>query len=106
MKNVNKTREQLLKELEQIKAKNAELEKNKELFQLIAESTSDNIAITTFDLKAKYIYVSPSAKSILGYDPKDMLGKSFFDFIHPADKKILLPLIKKYIKSIASQGSD
>ncbi len=103
MKNIDKTREQLLKEIEQLKAKNAELEKNKEIFQIIAESTSDNIAITTFDLKAKYIYVSPSVKHVLGYDPKDLLGKSFFDFIHPADKKVLLPLIKKYIKLIVEK---
>ncbi|MCK4678705.1 MAG: PAS domain S-box protein [Bacteroidales bacterium] len=97
MKNIEKTKEQLLKENSLLKAKIAELEKNKEFFQIIAENTSDNIGITTFDLKAKYIYVSPSVKSVLGYDPEDLLGKSFFDFIHPEDKKVLFPLLKKYV---------
>ena len=68
------------------------LRKSEEQFRLIAENTSDNIAITTFDLKATYLYLSPSLKSMVGYDAEDLLGKSFFDFIHPEDKKILLPL--------------
>ena len=97
MKNNNKTREQLLNELEKLKTKIAELEKSEEQFRLISENTSDNIGITTFDLKAKYIYVSPSIKSVLGYDPEDLLGKSFFDFIHSDDKKVLFPLLKKYV---------
>ena len=76
---------------------NEALRKSEEQLRLITENTSDNIAIVTFDLKATYIYVNPSVKSLLGYDPKDLLGNSFFDFIHPEDKKILLPLFKKYI---------
>ncbi len=111
MKHTNNTKEQLLTELEQLHLKITELEKSKteqkqeveklriseEQFRLIAENTSDNIGITTFDLKAKYIYVSPSIKSFLGYNSEDLLGKSFFDFIHPDDKKKLLPLLKKYV---------
>ncbi len=99
----NITKEELIKEITLLKAKHKELEKNKEIFQIIAENTSDNIAITTFDLKAKYLYVSPSVKNILGFDPEDLLGKSFFDFIHPKDKKVLIPLVKKYIKLIAKK---
>ena len=64
----------------------------------------DSIAITSFDLKAKYLYVSPSVKTLLGYDPNDLMGKSFFDFIHPNDKKVLLPLVKKYIKLIVTKA--
>ena len=75
-----------------------ELRKSEEQLRLITENTSDNISITTFDLKAAYIYVNPSVKSLLGYDPEDMLGKSFFDFIHPDDKKVIFPLLKKYVK--------
>ena len=96
----NKTKEQLLKEVEILETENADLKKNKEIFQIIAENAVDNIAITTFDLKAKYLYVSPSVKQTLGYEPEDLLGKSFFDFIHPKDKSILLILTKKYINLI------
>ena len=97
MKNSNKTREQLLNDTTLLNAKIARLEKDKEIFQVIAENTSDNIAITSFDLKAEYLYVSPSVKHVLDYDPKDLVGKSFFDFIHPDDRRVLFPLLKKYV---------
>ena len=73
------------------------LRESENQLRLITDNTSDNIAITTFDLKAEYIYVNPSVKSLFGYDPEDLIGKSFFDFIHPDDKKALLPLLKSYL---------
>ncbi len=79
------------------KKKTAQLIEKEKQFQLIAENTIDNLAITTFDLKAKYLYVSPSIKNVLGYDEEDLMGKSFFDFIHPNDKKALYPLLLKYV---------
>ncbi len=103
MKSVVKTKEQLLDENKLLRAKITELEKNREISQIIAENTSDNIAITSFDLKAKYLYVSPSVKHVLGYDPEELIGKSFFDFIHPNDKKALLPLLKKYLGLIINK---
>ena len=86
-----------LRDITERKHAEESLKKSEEQFRLIAENTSDNIGIVTFDLKAKYLYVSSSVKTVLGYDPEDLLGKSFFDFIHPEDKKVLFPLLKKYI---------
>lgn len=82
--------------------KNAEeaLRKSEEQLRLITDNTTDNIAITTFDLKATYVYVNPSVKTVLGYEPEDLLGRSFFDFVHPDDKKVLFPLLKKYVDKI------
>nr|MBC8485716.1 PAS domain S-box protein [Bacteroidota bacterium] len=75
------------------------LRKSEEKYQLITESTSDVISLHTFDLDAVYTYVSPSIKTLGGYEPEELIGKSCFDFIHPEDKKILLPLLQKYIRS-------
>ena len=74
------------------------LRKSEEQYRLIAENTSDLIALTTFDLHPVYIYVSPSNKA-LGYEPEELLGKPCFDFIHPDDRKKLLPLLKKYVSA-------
>ncbi len=63
---------------------------------MITENTSDLISTTTFSLNPIYTYVSPSFKKILGYEPEDLIGKNNLDFIHPDDKKTLLPLLKKY----------
>lgn len=65
----------------------------------MTESTSDLIAITTFSLKPVYTYVSPSHKTIMGYDPEELIGTSSFQVVHPHDKKKLLPLLKKYFHS-------
>jgi len=87
----------MLEEL--VSERTKKLSESEELFRLIAENTSDNIGITTFDLKAKYLYVSPSIRSVLGYDEKDLVGKSFFDFIHPDDKKLIFPLLVEYVST-------
>ena len=79
-----------------IKGKLDEFTEQEKYYRLIAENTSDNIGVTTFDLKAKYLYVSPSVKTLLNYDPEDLIGKSFFDFIHPEDKKPLFSMLKHY----------
>ncbi|MCD4818389.1 MAG: PAS domain S-box protein [Candidatus Cloacimonetes bacterium] len=84
-------------DITQLKQAEHALRKSEKQFRLIAENTSDNIAITTFDLKATYQYLSPSLKSMVGYDQKDLLGKSFFNFVHPEDKKVIVPLLKKYL---------
>ncbi len=74
-----------------------ELRKKEEKYRLISENTSDLVAMTTFGLNPVYTYVSPSIRKVFGYEPEDMIGKSGFEFIHPDDKKKLLPLLEKYI---------
>jgi diguanylate cyclase (GGDEF)-like protein/PAS domain S-box-containing protein len=75
------------------------LRESEEKYRLISESTSDLIAIITFTLRPKYIYVSPSHNSVMGYQPQDLIGKSCFQFVHPADRKQLRPLLKQYVKA-------
>ena len=111
MKNTNKTEKQLLNEIRELKTRISDLEgtlaesklserklrESDEQLRLITENTTENIAIVTFDLKATYLYINPSIKIVLGYEPEDLVGKSFFEFLHPDDKKVLYPLLKKYV---------
>ena len=93
---------QRVKELEK------ELRESKERFRLMIESTNDLISTTTFSLTPKYTYVSPSNK-IFGYTSEELIGKSGLDFIHPEDKKRLLPLLMKYVGAKAKKiftGTD
>lgn len=41
--------------------------------------------VSRSDSNLTYQYVSPSHKSILGYEPEDLLGKCIFYFMHPKD---------------------
>ena len=66
-------------------------------YRLISEKTSDLISVTTFSLTPTYVYVSPSHKSLLGYDSMDLLGTCPFDLIHPEDLKRLEPLLVHYV---------
>jgi PAS domain S-box-containing protein len=52
-------------------------------FRLLAENSTD--MISRHDPQGIYLYVSPACKSILGYEPEEMIGHSAFEFIHPDD---------------------
>lgn len=71
------------------------LSESERIYRLIANSTADYICVTT--INGVYTYASPSHKR-LGYDEKDLIGKNAFDFMHPDDKKKLLPLLGEYAK--------
>ncbi len=59
------------------------LEKRESHLSLITDNMMD--LITRSNAKGEYEYVSPSAWKIVGYKPKNMLGKNMFDFVHPDD---------------------
>jgi len=66
-------------------------------YRLIALNTSDLIAFTTFDVDPIFTFVSPSHKKILGFEAEELLGKSWFDFIHQDDKQQIRTILIKYV---------
>lgn len=56
---------------------------SEERYRMLAENVNDLIAKLTAE--GIYSYVSPACRSILGYEPEEMLGHSYYDFIHPED---------------------
>jgi PAS domain S-box-containing protein len=51
--------------------------------QRIFETSQDLILVT--DTKGRFVQVSPSSMTILGYQPEEMIGHSAVEFIHPDD---------------------
>ncbi|TES92872.1 MAG: PAS domain S-box protein, partial [Candidatus Cloacimonadota bacterium] len=111
MKDKNKTKEQLINELKELrqqiakletdsKRKDEDLQESGKIYKLIADNTSDYIALLTF--KGVLTYVSPSYKQ-LGYKPEELIGKSGLNMMHPEDKKRLVPLLMKYTKAKISK---
>jgi PAS domain S-box-containing protein len=52
-------------------------------FRLLAENATDLIARTTPD--GVFLYASPAARRLLGFDPDAMVGLSAFEVVHPDD---------------------
>ncbi|RZN31837.1 PAS domain S-box protein [Bradyrhizobium sp. Leo121] len=56
-----------------------ELEERQHIF----EASQDFLSIT--DKQGHFVQVSPSARTIAGYDPAEMVGRSAVEFVHPDD---------------------
>ena len=57
--------------------------KSEARYKLLAENMRDLVCL--HDLDGKYLYVSPSSETLLGYTPAEMLGRTPYDYIHPED---------------------
>jgi PAS domain S-box-containing protein len=55
-------------------------------FKSLVQNSTDLLGI--LDAEGNYIYVGPTTKSLLGFDPKDLIGKNAFSFIHSDDLQI------------------
>jgi PAS domain S-box-containing protein len=63
--------------------------------ELVAANSSDLVAV--LDQNWTYKYVSPASKTILGYEPKELIGKSALDLVFPQDLKELTDKSQKSI---------
>ncbi|PLS07248.1 PAS domain S-box protein [Neobacillus cucumis] len=52
-------------------------------YRLLAEHSSDMIMLHKVDYT--YLYISPSVKTVLGFQPEELIGKNPREFIHPDD---------------------
>jgi PAS domain S-box-containing protein len=69
-------------------------EGNNMLSLLLLESTPDFIHVLS--LKGAFLYVAPSVRHVLGFEPDELIGKSISDYCHPAD---LVPLMRELKES-------
>ncbi|HEY7703831.1 MAG TPA: PAS domain-containing sensor histidine kinase [Acidimicrobiia bacterium] len=52
-------------------------------YRALADTTADIVTHNTAD--GIYVYVSPSSTAIVGWEPRELIGKSAYDFFHPDD---------------------
>ncbi|WP_319502206.1 PAS domain S-box protein [uncultured Draconibacterium sp.] len=75
-----------------------ELKESEALFRLMAENSTDMIA--RHDKNGVFIYASPSCRTLLGFTPEELVGRSAFEFIHPDDLK----LVEDSLQSISKES--
>jgi PAS domain S-box-containing protein len=63
-----------------------ELRRQETLYRLIAENSSDIIALVALH-GGRFTYVSPSAQHVLGYSPDDILGVEWWTLLDPLDRE-------------------
>lgn len=73
-----------------------ERDEHKDMYQLLAENTSDLVAIMSLD--GQFIYMSPAIERLTGYTPMEYQQFSTFDNVHPEDHQCLQDGIKQLIK--------
>lgn len=69
------------------------LKESEAQFRLLAENASD--MISRHSRRGHFLYVSPACKTILGFAPDELIGKSSLDFIHPEDLKEFFRIVTR-----------
>ncbi|MCW7496749.1 PAS domain S-box protein [Leptospira levettii] len=58
-----------------------------EILQLLTSISRELVCLHETD--GTYVYVSPNSKSIIGYEPEELIGKNPYDFFHPDDRRLI-----------------
>jgi PAS domain S-box-containing protein len=66
-----------------LRAAEMELSRREKYFRTLTENVLD--ILTVVDQEGVVLYKSASLKSVLGYEPEELIGKSVFNHIHPDD---------------------
>ncbi|KAI5888514.1 blue light receptor [Schizophyllum commune H4-8] len=75
-------------------------DQNQPLNLMLLEKTPDFVHVVS--LKGSFLYVAPTVKRVLGYDPSELVGKGLSDICHPAD---VVPLMRE-LKEASSTGTE
>ncbi|CAF1105674.1 unnamed protein product [Adineta steineri] len=50
--------------------------------------------ITYLNIQGKFVYIDSKARQMLGYKPFEMIGRTYFDFVHPDDLAVIVRAYK------------
>jgi PAS domain S-box-containing protein len=75
----------IARDITRLKEVNDKLVESEKRYRLISTNSKDLITIYTAEADPKRVFVSPSVKEILGYEPEELIGKSPFELILPED---------------------
>lgn len=74
----------IAKDISKLKKSENALVQSERKFKALVQEGSDLIGI--LDPEGKYKFVSETSAAVLGIPPADFIGKTAFDYVHPADR--------------------
>ncbi|HEV3117034.1 MAG TPA: PAS domain S-box protein, partial [Gemmataceae bacterium] len=89
-----------------IQRKRAEeaLRESEDRYRTLVENSYD--LICEIDAQSRFVYLSPNYQDVLGYQPDDLIGRNFFDLVHPTDLTSLLAQFSAPSKPVAYRYRD
>lgn len=75
--------------------------KSQEIYKTLTDNMHDMVGQA--DINGNFIYVSPSYKIILGFNPEKLIGRSIFELVHPHD---LPSIVAKFEVSIKNKNPE
>jgi PAS domain S-box-containing protein len=111
MEDKSKTKQALIQELASLRQRIEELEQSesdrKQVEEALRESQDryrslfENANEAIFVAQdGKLVFLNPVTSQLIGYSSQELMGRSFLDFIHPADQKLV---IGNYLKRLEGE---
>jgi len=91
---LRKKAEYLIDEHKRLEAARLETERN---FQSLIENSLDIVTILNADGTIRY--ESPSVEDVLGYKPRELIGRSAFELIHPEDASKVIKVFNQGVQT-------
>ncbi len=89
------------RERAQRKRAETELVRREKYFRTLTENSLDVLTILSSD--GNFQYNSPSLKTVLGYEPADVAGRSAFELVHPDDLVSLKEAFERTLRNPAER---
>ncbi|MBO3699969.1 PAS domain S-box protein [Roseivirga sp. E12] len=79
------------------------LKESQERYKLITENSNDIVSL--MDPTGKYLFLSPSIKDKMGYEPEELIGRNTLEFIHPDDQELVANIIGEVVEAKRKEDS-
>lgn len=59
------------------------LQESEKMYRMIADNSTDMIARVSLD--GVFLYISPASRTLLGYEPDELIGQRVYEYFHPEE---------------------
>lgn len=88
---------ELRREVDERKRAEAAVRDRQDMINAIVETSRD--VIWAVDLDAVRTYINPAVEQVLGYSPRELIGQSSFDLMHPNNQKAGETLFPRWVET-------